>query len=324
MKSTTLAALTVLGTTLLTGCGVDPGEVQVDESTKDSAPLVALDGRAAAAAEGVKGMSLSGGFTTLASWYSGSVAPGASQYWSWNNAFPTAAYTVGLSPVGASTTGACRFEVIRAWDVQQYSGEREFHFIIRNIGSITCGTNILIESRERSNTWLTGGIDPGASKSWTWNNANPLTAAHLVGVSPSGATSTQPCQLEVTRSWYGQRPGGEREFYFTVQNVGSIACQGAIQLATITSSSSSWSTGSLSPGTSKSWVWNNANPLDRVYATGLSPAGASGSSICQLEVTRSYYQQVINSTGTTEREYHLTVRNVGSLTCSGTVLLNYL
>lgn len=258
------------------------------------------------------------------SWYSGSVAPGATQHWYWNNSSRTGAYKVGLSPTGASTTSPCRFEVTRAWDVQQYGGEREYHFTIKNTGSITCGTNILLAWQDRSNTWATGGLDVGASKTWTWNNANPLTATHLVGISPSGSTSANSCQLEVTRSWYTQQPGGEREFKFTVKNVGAIACQGDIQLVTITNSNSSWSTGSMSPGTSKSWVWNNANPLDRVYATGLSPTGAAGSSTCQLEVTKSYYQQVIGSDGTTEREYRLTIQNVGSLTCSGTVLHNYL
>ena len=107
-------------------------------------------------------------------------------------------------------------------------------------------------------------------------------------------------------------------------NVGAIACQGDIQLAVVTTANSSWSTGSMSPGASGTWVWNNANPLDRVYAPGLSPAGAVGSTPCQLEVTKSYYQQVINTDGTTERKFYLTVQNTGTLTCSGTVLLNYL
>ncbi|PTL84780.1 hypothetical protein [Vitiosangium sp. GDMCC 1.1324] len=323
MKIIKLAALAAFGTTLLTGCGVEPGEVQAD--SKDEALPAALDGRAAAAVEGVRGMALSPGLMGLtSSWYSGSVSPGATQHWYWNNSSLTGAFKVGLSPTGASTTSACQFEVSRSWDVQQYGGEREFHFTIKNTGSIACGTNILLGWQDRSNTWATGGIDVGASKSWTWNNANPLTASHFVGVSPSGSTSTTPCELEVTRSWYIQQPGGEREFHFTVTNVGAIACQGDIQLVTVTNANSSWATGSLTPGTSKSWTWNNANPLDRVYATGLSPAGAVGSSTCQLEVTGSHYRQVINSDGTAEREYVLTVQNVGSLTCSGTVLHNYL
>lgn len=341
MKSINLVALAALGAISLTGCGVDPGELPSDDGraeqpsqaspstsedmSKEVDLSAALDGRAAAATEGVRDMAVSPDLMGLASsWYSGSVAPGATQYWHWNNASATAAYTVGLSPTGASTTSPCRFEVIRSWDVQQYGGEREFHFIIKNTGSITCGTNILLGYQARSATWATGGIDAGASKSWTWNNANPLTASHIVGIAPSGATSGSPCQLEVTRTWYTQQPTGEREFKFTVKNVGAIACQGDIQLAVITNANSSWSTGSLSAGVSKTWGWNNANPLTRIYAPGLSPAGATGTSTCNLEVTRSYYQQRINTDGTTEREYYFTVQNVGSLTCSGTVLLNYL
>ncbi|OJT26085.1 hypothetical protein BO221_09680 [Archangium sp. Cb G35] len=340
MKTTNLAALAVLGALSLTGCGVDAGDLPADdnnaeqtsqvlpgtsEDTAQEAELPALDGRAAAAEEGVRGMAVTPGLMGLtSSWYSGSVAPGATQHWYWNNSSATSAYEVGLSPTGAATTGPCQFEVTRTWDVQQYGGEREFHFNIKNIGSITCGTNILLDSQTRTATWATGGIDVGASKSWTWNNANPLTASHIVGVSPSGATSANPCQLEVTNTWYTQQPGGEREFKFTVKNVGAIACQGDIQLASVTSSASSWSTGTLAPGATKSWVWNNANPLDRVYAPGLSPAGASASDTCDLRVSRTYYQQKINTDGTAEREYYFTIQNVGSLSCSGTLLLNYL
>ncbi|SEK24555.1 hypothetical protein SAMN05444354_10185 [Stigmatella aurantiaca] len=341
MKSLHFAALAVFGTAALTGCGVEPGEGQDDASgldvpaqeftspfedtAKDSVPSVALDGRAAAAAEGVQAMALNPSLRGLvSSWYSGSVPAGATQHWYWNNSSLTSAYSVGLSPTGASTTGGCRFEVTRTWDAQQYGGEREFHFALKNTGSIACGTNILLASRERTSNWATGGLAVGESRSWTWNNANPLTATYAVGLSPSGATSTNPCELEVTRSGYAQQPGGERKFNFTVKNVGAIACQGDVQLAAVTSANASWSTGSLSPGASGSWVWNNANPLDRVYSLGLSPAGASGSTPCQLEVTQSSYQQLINADGTTERKFYFTVRNAGTLTCSGTVLLNYL
>jgi hypothetical protein len=136
------------------------------DTSQDAVPSVALDGRAAAAAEGVRGMAVSPGLAGLASsWYSGSVAPGATQHWYWNNSSLTGAYKVGLSPIGASTTGPCQFEVTRAWDVQQYGGEREFHFNIKNTGGITCGTNILLGWQERASTWATGGIEVGASAS---------------------------------------------------------------------------------------------------------------------------------------------------------------
>jgi hypothetical protein len=340
MKSFNLVALAVFGTMSLTGCGVD-GEMPIDdngadqpaeavvspsETSMDGEISAALDGRAAAAAEGVREMGMTPGLMGLvSSWYSGSVAPGVTQHWYWNNSSATAAFKVGLSPTGASTTGPCQFEVTRSWDVQQYGGEREFHFNIKNIGSIACGTNILLGSQTRSATWATGGIAAGASKSWTWNNANPLTASHVIGVAPSGATSGNPCELEVTNTWYSQQPTtGERELKFTVKNTGAIACQGDIQLAVITNVNSSWSSGFLSPGATKTWVWNNANPLDRIYATGVSPTGAAGAYSCDLKVSRTYYQQKINTDGTAEREYYLTIQNVGSLTCAGDVLLNYL
>ncbi|MBT8224884.1 MAG: hypothetical protein HKP61_08375 [Dactylosporangium sp.] len=279
-------------------------------------PGEGLDARAAAGVES--------SVSPLASWYSGSVAAGATQHWTWNNASLTSAYQVGLSPTGASTSAVCQFRVTRAWDLQRYGGEREFHFYLKNVGSIACGTTVLLSSMTASNTWSTGGIESGAAKSWTWNNANPLTATHLVGVSPAGATSSNACQLEVTRSWYVQQPGGEREFHLTIKNVGAIACTGNVQLARNTAANSSWSTGSISVGASKSWTWNNANPLDRVYLPGLSPLGAVGSTPCQLQVSQTSYQQRINANGLTEREFNLTVTNVGSRACSGTVLLNYL
>jgi hypothetical protein len=49
-----------------------------------------------------------------------------------------------------------------------------------------------------------------------------------------------------------------------------------------------------------------------------------GLTACQLEITSSFYQQVINTGGTTEREFHFNLQNSGSLACLGTVLLNYM
>jgi hypothetical protein len=56
----------------------------------------------------------------------------------------------------------------------------------------------------------------------------------------------------------------------------------------------------------------------------LSPLGASGVSTCQLEVPQTTYQQVIRADGTAERKFLFTVKNAGSLACSGAVLLNNL
>src|SRR6266480_3880370 len=127
---------------------------------------------------------------------------------------------------------ACKFEVTSTSYVQKPSGEREFHFTIRNTGALACGTNILLTSLPNSvGAWSTGGVNQGASVTKHWNHANPLTTSYLVGVSPMGATSTTSCQFAVTRTWYKQQPGGERELWFTVKNVGTIACSANLLVA---------------------------------------------------------------------------------------------
>jgi hypothetical protein len=304
----TATLLTALPLTSTGASAAPPAAPSADSATG------ALDARRAAPAKGVVPIG------TFASWFTGTVAAGATQGWVWNNANPlNAAHKVGLSPIGASTAAPCQFEVIRSWYVQEFSGERRFFFNIKNIGTIACGANVLLSQINAFTSWSSGGVNPGASQGWTWNNANPLNASHLVGLSPTGATSTATCQFEVTRSWYSRQPSGERRFHFTIRNVGTIACVATILLAS-TTTSTSWSNGSLAPGGIAGWTWNNANPLNLVYLPGLNPA-IVGAGACQLEVVRSYYVQRINPDGSAQRQFVLNVQNVGSFTCNGTVLL---
>jgi hypothetical protein len=335
MRKINLATRVVLGATLLAGCGVPPEEsaesnaTQLEQALDDLAasrdiPLPtgpALDGRAAVAR--ISDAPTGGTTGPLAEWYTGFVAPGAQQYWYWNNAPSTSVYKVGFAPSGSTSAGSCQFQVLRSWDVQRPGGEREFHFIVKNIGSISCGANILLQSEAAASSWSTGTISPGATQGWTWNNANPLTAAHYVNLAPTGATSTSTCELEVTRSWYSQQPGGERRFHFSLKNVGSIACGGTILLATNVNANSSWSTGTISPGASVAWFWNNANPLNRVYVPAVSPLGATTTG-CQLELLPTHYVDMLNSDRTNQRRYYIGVKNVGTTSCSGTMLINYL
>ncbi|MGH3859480.1 hypothetical protein [Actinokineospora sp.] len=253
--------------------------------------------------------------------FSGTVAAGASQTWKWNNANPlSVSYVVGLSPKGASTTQRCEFEVTRTWYQQNFGGEREFWYTIKNVGAIACGTDVMLYSMANSiGAWSTGGVNAGQSVTKHWNNANPLNAAYVVGMSPEGATSTSPCKFEVTRTWYQQQPGGEREFWFTLKNIGTIACSADILMATKTTTTVS-GTGTMGAGTTGLWWWNNANPLSAAYIVGYSPQGATGSA-CQFELFRSWYSQVINSNGAAEREFRYTAGNVGSIACSANRLL---
>ncbi|WP_329007718.1 hypothetical protein OG271_18610 [Micromonospora rifamycinica] len=255
--------------------------------------------------------------TLVASWYSGTLAAGATQNWQWNNNPAGAVYQVGLSPTGASTSQPCQFQVTRSWYTQLYSGERRFNWTIRNTGAIACGTQVMLSSLTSGATWALGGIAPGGSVTSVWNN-NPANVAYLPGIAPSGATSTTGCQLEVTSSWYSRQTNGERRFYFTVKNVGTITCAGSALLGS-TSTSTTWSAGTLAPSATSGSVWYNANPTTLVYLPGLNPAVAA--STCQFGITSSYYQQVVNSDGTVQRQYLAYYTNVGGVTCSATFLL---
>lgn len=326
-----------LSAALLAGCGAQPAEdpavgaagsgadltphhAALTLSTTESAPVEILDARAAAGAGGVGAGASS---STLAGWHTGLLDPGAQQHWHWNNA-GTGVYKVGFSPSGATTAGACQFTVVRSWDLQQPTGEREFHFIVQNSGAIACSANVLLQSQAAMTTWATGTISPGATVGWTWNNANPLNATHLVNLAPAGASGSSTCELEVTRSYYVQQPTGERELRFQVKNSGAIACSGTVLLARNSNVGPSWATGTLAPGASASWFWNNANPRNRVYVPGVSPSGAAGTNTCQLEVLPTSYNETLNANETSQRRYLVGVKNVGTTSCSGTLLLNYL
>ncbi|MGX4655458.1 hypothetical protein ACWCHM_17350 [Micromonospora sp. SCSIO 07396] len=259
-----------------------------------------------------------------ASWSTGPVAPGVTQGWVWNNANPlNAAYQVGLSPTGAGDLTPCQFEVTRTWYSREPGGERRFHFTVANSGTLTCTATVLLSWLTPTHDWSTGTLAPGASGNYGWVEQIAPTVSYLLGVTPTGATATAACQLEITRSWYRQEPDGVRKFYFVLRNIGTITCSGQFQLAQ-TGPSASWRTGTLPVGASATWTWNNANPLTAVYLPGLAPTGAAAGNACQLEVTRSRYVQRANPDGSRQRQYVLTVGNVGQLPCGGTVLLGSL
>lgn len=304
MKGTVRAAVlvaTALGLLIATA-----GTAQAGQRSQPSM----LDARAAATAAGRIGIT--------SSWFTGTVAAGGSQGWIWNNAPSDAAYVVGFNPSGASTSATCQFQVTSSRYVQQWGGEREFHFTIKNVGSIACGATILLTAVSSSVISSTGGVSPGGTQVHLWTNL-PWHTNWVVGINPSGATSSAACQFQVVRSWYVQPSSGYRQFWFEIKNVGGITCQADLRLAS-TTVNSSFNSGYMSPGATWSATWNNANPVTSAYLVGLGPASASPNQ-CQLEVTRLIYRQRINSDGSSERELRVTIKNVGTVSCSGLVQL---
>jgi hypothetical protein len=261
------------------------------------------------------------------SWYSGSVAPGGVQNWTWNNVPDGVAYEIGLSPMFASASAPCQFEILRSYYFKQASGEREFRFTIKNIGTITCGTQIMLREFTAINgLWTLPTLVPGATTEHYWNNA-PIDKAFVPGLVPfGGGTGTTPgtCALEVTRRWdllHTNETGGiEREFHFVVKNVGTTTCYGAIILG-VAATPTSFDGGLYNPGDTGQYVWNNANPIDKVYVVGIKPSHTSLYGNCAFEVTRRWYLQRVNSGNTLEREFWWAVKSVGDMSCGPINLL---
>jgi len=254
--------------------------------------------------------------------YTGSVAAGSSRTYYWNNAPSSAVYTVGLTPKGASTSQACQFEVTRTWNVQNYGGEREFWFTVKNVGAITCGSDVMLYSTaDIAGSWNTGGVDPGAEVTKHWNNAGSANA-YVAGAAPAGATSSSPCRFEVVREWYQQQPGGEKEFWFTLKNTGTIACSAEVLLGAA-STSTLLATSAMAPGASNGATWNN-NPDQLSYLVGFNPSGATAVTPCQFELTRLWHAQVINANGSAEKELRYNYRNAGAITCGAQRLIAWL
>ena len=260
-------------------------------------------------------------------WYSGTIAPGASGTFTWNNANPlNVSYEVGLSPMFATMEAPCEFEVMRAWYVQNYpSLERQFKITIKNIGTISCGTFIILREMPTvaGSSWYTPVLKPGITSTHTWNNAGSSTA-HVPGLVPMGANATAPCQMEIIRRWdvlhFDEAGGVEREFKFTVANVGAITCKAAILLGTATTNSPLQHP-YLAPGQVSTHTWNNANPVDKVYALGIKPSHTQAGFSCDMEAQRKWYVQRADIYGNLEREFWYTIKNVGNLLCGPNALL---
>ncbi|WP_155371049.1 hypothetical protein [Catellatospora vulcania] len=240
----------------------------------------------------------------------GSMAAGSSQTWGWNNAGTGNAYEVGLSPRGATAASTCEFEVVRDWYAQRLNGsasEIEFWFTVKNVGAITCTADVTLAWNSTSGAMPALSAAPGKTAgTWYYYDPAPASTAITVALIPSGGTSADPCQYEIEHMQVVVS-SGERRHGITVTNVGAITCSVTVRVAPV-ASSSSWSTGTMTPMTTKTWRWNNANPLTAVHTVTLNP-NQDGR---YFSIERKWYLQRINTNGSTEREFWLTVKHYNS------------
>ncbi|MFY1689683.1 hypothetical protein [Plantactinospora sp. WMMB782] len=261
---------------------------------------------------------------TETNFFSGTISAGASASWVWNNANPhSAVYKVGLSPIGASTSAACAFEVTNEWYERLNTGERKFHFTIKNVGSIACGTNVILSSLDGSTIGSTGGMDPSEIKTFSTQltQIGQVFDMGLIGLLPSGATSSNTCRFKVLRTWYQRVPQGDvaQPVYLRaeVQNIGNIACSADV-LKGVTPTESRLTQRTLNAGSSITTTWTNAVPTTATHVINVEPVELG----CTMQITRHYYRQVINSNGSAERQLTLTLKNIGSAQCSARPLLS--
>jgi hypothetical protein len=284
--------------------GVSPG------SARGAAPARVLDARAVARPTAA---------ASQVSWFSGTVGPGGVEEWIWHNTNHSLVYVPGLDPQGAATNNSCQFQVTRTWYAQQPGGATEFHFDIQNIGTLTCGTNILLSWIPSDSSFTTSTIGAGATSGGRLNNVADQTSVQVALV-PTGATSSQACQIEISNTRYFAGYTGPllltqtHGFTFDLTNTGSIGCSATVLFAHV--QSIVISTNALAVGASENWTWLNAAP-GLVFIAGahgiLDPSNTLGD-LCNLQITRTSYSEVIDPPA--ERQFHFTITNTGFEPCN--------
>jgi hypothetical protein len=273
--------------------------------------VAALAGAPAAGADVVDGKA-----AATASWYSGTYAPGHSENWHWN-APAGVVYDVGLSPQGASSSATCQFEVTRDWYTLLSNGTRQYWWTVKNVGTIACGAQVLLTGQASTASLGPYALDPGGSTTKEWN-IDVGKPVYLAGASPTGATPSSACSMEITRTWFGRTTTGNVHMFAVLKNVGTIACSSTILFTNRTSAPNFLLTPVISSGTTLSRTWNNVNPLTDAYWS--APIPSSSIVNCKLELTRKVYAQRVWTDGSgTKRELQLQVKNVGGVGCSGQV-----
>lgn len=160
------------------------------------------------------------------------IDPGATVPAEWNIDEAKPVFLAGLWPTGATSSTDCTLEITRTWF------EREFHPVImhiavKNIGTIACGTRVLLSNLATGNSFLTAKITPGTTYTTLWKNVNTLTQTLWMAVSPRVDTF---CSLELTRKYWAQRidaAGTHRDVHVYVKNVGANACDAGVTFTAV-------------------------------------------------------------------------------------------
>jgi hypothetical protein len=165
--------------------------------------------------------------------------------------------------------------------------------------------------------WKIGTVylDEGASRSWTWNNANSD-----IYVGGSVAEEDIHCDIRTTVR-YRRTSTGARTVVVKATNSGrynaGFGCQVTVYLVGLKADRTS-ARGVLQPGGSSGVTWNNAASGRYVYLAG-AVAGTPSSGTCQLEVDSR-----MRTRPDGEDEFLPTVRNTGSVACEANLTYGWL
>jgi hypothetical protein len=175
-----------------------------------------------------------------ASFASGTLNAGATTSGTWNNANPARVYLVGLDPAKLSTD-KCAIEVTSTSYARQTSGEVEFRFTLKNIGSVACGTQIHL-------TWLkplglpaaqivkSPIMAPNSDGQVAWS-LYPFSTdvVYVPGLSLTSTSTTAACQIALRSHDFTSflQPDGATFSWLMVgtRNTGSVACKPSLMLA---------------------------------------------------------------------------------------------
>ncbi len=240
---------------------------------------------AVAALLAVPGSASAATVTSVRSFSAGTMSPGQSKSYTWNNA-NSDAYQVGTGAVRASDgSTSCDVEVTRQWYRWPASGSRQFLFTIEDVDAASCDVTVYLAIITADRSGSTGTLNPGQARSWSWTNANLDGYVYLSGVTPS-EPSSGTCQLQV--AWRNQAlPSGEPRYVWTVSNTGSVACAGQWRLGWLPVDQRTYfpGDGPTQPGDGGS-LFNAVQSPYRVYLAGLLPV-ATGDGTCDWGPTYS-------------------------------------